>query len=191
MKKSILYFIAILFLTSCEKEASHNLLPEQENQTNQTATTRSPAAKIDICHHSGSSNTWQIININENAWQAHEGHGDVRLDDQDGDGFVPDNACGYGEMGDCDDTNAAINPNATEVCDNEVDDDCDGDIDEADSDCEEGGLQVIVDTGTETYTLYVHPTDNASFVKWSDYNLNVIDLADIITPANALSDFNG
>jgi hypothetical protein len=33
---------------------------------------------------------------------------------------------------DCDDTAAAVSPNATEVC-NEVDDDCDGDIDEPDA----------------------------------------------------------
>ena len=33
---------------------------------------------------------------------------------------------------DCDDSNASINPNATEVCDG-VDNDCDSDIDDADS----------------------------------------------------------
>ena len=54
--------------------------------------------------------------------------------DHDGDGFI-DAQCGnivgdqerYGD--DCDDRVALIHPGATEVC-NEVDDDCDGDIDE-------------------------------------------------------------
>jgi hypothetical protein len=51
--------------------------------------------------------------------------------DQDDDGYG-DIACG-GD--DCDDTNAAVNPGATEICDNEIDDECDDLIDTADSDC--------------------------------------------------------
>jgi len=40
---------------------------------------------------------------------------------------------GYAEdADDCDDTDSAVNPDATEVC-NDVDDDCDGDIDDADT----------------------------------------------------------
>ncbi|MEL6341840.1 MAG: MopE-related protein [Myxococcota bacterium] len=58
--------------------------------------------------------------------------------DADGDGFgddtVTQSACeqpaGYAEVGgDCDDTNRAVSPSAEEVCD-EVDNDCDGAIDE-------------------------------------------------------------
>ncbi len=62
--------------------------------------------------------------------------GDTYYRDQDGDGFgeEPLIACswpeGYATLdGDCDDTNAEVNPRIDEVC-NEVDDDCDGQVDE-------------------------------------------------------------
>ncbi len=51
--------------------------------------------------------------------------------DADGDGFF-DAACG-GE--DCDDADAAVSPQAEEVCDNGRDDDCDGATDGDDADC--------------------------------------------------------
>ena len=38
---------------------------------------------------------------------------------------------------DCDDTNSAINPGADEVCDDDVDNDCDGLIDGNDPDCQQ------------------------------------------------------
>jgi len=60
-------------------------------------------------------------------------------DDGDGYGDASDTtaACsvptGYsGDSTDCDDTDSAINPGATEVCNSGVDDDCDGDADEDD-----------------------------------------------------------
>ncbi|MCB9744202.1 MAG: hypothetical protein H6741_35060 [Alphaproteobacteria bacterium] len=61
--------------------------------------------------------------------------------DSDGDGYgdvdFPQEACeapeGYADnSADCDDTEAAVNPAAQEVC-NDVDDDCDGDVDDADA----------------------------------------------------------
>lgn len=51
--------------------------------------------------------------------------------DSDGDGY---NAASCGGT-DCNDSNALINPGASETCGNGVDDDCDGAIDTADSDC--------------------------------------------------------
>ena len=69
--------------------------------------------------------------------------------DGDGDGYGspftdPIEACsapeGYvSNNTDCDDTIAAINPGAAEVCDDGVDNDCDGDTDSADSDCGKAG----------------------------------------------------
>lgn len=53
--------------------------------------------------------------------------------DGDGDGFAIDG----GDCGaiDCDDTNAAINPGAAEVCDDVTDNDCDGLADCIDNEC--------------------------------------------------------
>jgi hypothetical protein len=48
--------------------------------------------------------------------------------DQDGDGYT---TC----EGDCDDSNVEINPAAEEICDNQIDDDCDGDVDYDDLEC--------------------------------------------------------
>ena len=51
--------------------------------------------------------------------------------DADGDGFA-DEACG-GD--DCDDTDVAVNPGAEEICDDQIDNDCDSLIDLDDPDC--------------------------------------------------------
>jgi cysteine-rich repeat protein len=54
--------------------------------------------------------------------------------DNDGDGYsIEGEGCG---PIDCDDTNSNIHPNATEICNNQIDDDCDGLIDGADPYCE-------------------------------------------------------
>jgi len=52
-----------------------------------------------------------------------DGHEPEELGDDDNDGWTTD-------AGDCDDDNADVNPGASEVCGNQVDDDCDEDVDE-------------------------------------------------------------
>ena len=90
--------------------------------------------------------------------------GDVNPDccpDADGDGYQ-DADCG-GE--DCDDTNSLVNPAATEVC-NEVDDDCDGDVDEELAttvwypDADGDGYGDATDPGTESCLVLADHVDN-------------------------------
>lgn len=50
---------------------------------------------------------------------------------------------GYGEYADCDDENASINGGATEVCDDGIDNDCDGAVDLNDKGC--GGTEGRLD----------------------------------------------
>ena len=56
--------------------------------------------------------------------------------DGDGDGYgdPANSSCTHPEL-DCDDSDPAIHPGATEVCDNGIDEDCDGLIDAGDPDC--------------------------------------------------------
>ncbi len=69
--------------------------------------------------------------------------------DSYGDGSVAEMACdalsGYvADSTDCNDTDAAVNPGAMEVCDSGLDNDCDGASDDADSD-------VVTLTGSESW----------------------------------------
>jgi hypothetical protein len=53
--------------------------------------------------------------------------------DADSDGYHAEGGCGADI--DCDDSVASIHPGATEICNDEIDNDCDGNFDCADSDC--------------------------------------------------------
>jgi hypothetical protein len=55
--------------------------------------------------------------------------------DSDGDGFCPGTRTDNQPDGDCDDRNPAVSPDAVEICGNNIDDDCDGKVDEICSAC--------------------------------------------------------
>ena len=149
MKKLILPLLAILFLFGCEKE---NQITEADTAviTNFTSTSAvGRGNKVDVCHNG------HVINININAVPAHVAHGDGV--DMDGDGYFDiDNPC---SATDCDDTDASVNPGAEEDCNNTIDDNCDGQINEG---CCFG---VEIDSNGP---LYVTPTDEVGFYTWQD-----------------------
>jgi hypothetical protein len=105
MKKLLLPFFALLFLISCGKESTTDLVPETDNYADGTAADRS-SNKRDVCHNG------DIINININAIPAHQAHGDAV--DMDGDGFFDiENPC---SETDCDDTVYDLENSCCETC---------------------------------------------------------------------------
>jgi len=150
---TIIVFLVILLLTGCQKEEifNHNhsdLQTDNESipnlqqdldpksglsltQEKAFSSADRLSKKVRICHKGG-----KVLSINRSALAAHIAHGDLILEDADGDGFYPDNECGYGPMGDCDDTDPNINPAAGEICDDGIDNNCNGAIDENDEECQ-------------------------------------------------------
>jgi uncharacterized protein (TIGR02145 family) len=124
MKKLLLPLLGIILMISCNKE---NIFDKAINKT-AVPDAQFKSSKLDVCHHEGNNN-WHTINISINALPAHIAHGDI-VPDADGDGYTKLNPCGVGSQDDCDDNNAAINPAATEICGNNKDDNCNGQIDE-------------------------------------------------------------
>jgi hypothetical protein len=172
MKKLLLPFFALVFLISCEKERDTEILPEQENIEDINITTRS-SNKRDVCHNGN------IININVNAIPAHQAHGDAVDWDEDG-YFDIENDCGET---DCDDTNAAVHPDAEEVPYDGFDNDCDAAT--LDDDLDGDGYPLATDCDDTTYDpenscgciegeveidfngpLFVAPADEAGSYNW-------------------------
>lgn len=84
------------------------------------------------------------------SWTEEEEPPEPECTDSDGDGYsVEGGACG--EV-DCDDSDAAVNPGATEVCGDGVDNDCDGQIDE---NCDSSNCPVTMILGEDNTGLDV------------------------------------
>lgn len=112
-------------ILGCSKEEEAFV---QTNDSSAEIGFRAPKPKVDVCHYASGSNSWHVISISENALPAHLAHGDVLLVDNDGDGVIVASACT--PNGDCDDNDASVYPGAEELCDDGVDNNCDGQVDE-------------------------------------------------------------
>lgn len=124
MRKLLLPWLSVLIFTACQKQVNKEIA----TQENGVAAAGKNTGKIDVCHKEGNG-SWHTINISNNALPAHLAHGDI-VPDADGDGYTKVNPCGNGNQDDCDDSNAAIHPGATEICGNNLDDNCNGQVDE-------------------------------------------------------------
>lgn len=153
MKYPVIFLLATLFfLAGCAKEP----VTDDRSLKNQSVDLRS-SNLVHICHHTGNGE-FIAIEVNESAVPAHLAHGDY-LPDADGDGYTAVGACS-GSMDDCDDTNPNVHPGAAEICDNGIDDDCDGLTDADDPDC--SGLCVseeILNSANE-FTVYYNAEEN-------------------------------
>ena len=92
-----------------------------------TKTCQNGYYEVIITPHPLSEKRSEISPTNTGTWDV------VCCTDDDGDGYYAGGSiCGEE---DCDDTDPGVNPGATEKCGGGIDEDCDGDIDCADSDC--------------------------------------------------------
>ncbi len=86
----------------------------------------------------------------------------------DGDGFNQSKeGCG---ISDCDDSNSSIYPGAVEICDNNVDDDCDNSVDGYDTDC--GKCTVNSDCGIDGWVGSTSCSQDDVFQNWRTYTCN-------------------
>jgi len=95
--------------------------------------------------------------------------------DSDGYGDPASSGCTYPEL-DCDDSDVSVNPGATEICGNEIDDDCDGFTDYDDTDCYCIKIQNIsvLDSNFQPATK-IHPGEmyNIQVTNFNDCNYDI------------------
>lgn len=151
MRLTLFSLILFALLVGCNKESLNDSAKPLSIEAR-------GADKVLICHKTGNGNS-HVLEVSVNALSAHLGHGDVVLEDADGDGFYPDNDCGYEPMGDCDDSDPTIYPGAPEICGDSIDQDCDG----ADVAC----LNCPVFTTVELHNLISY---QPNFGWWLDEN---------------------
>ena len=152
--KKIIQFLLVLFIAcvfSCnEKEeltdTEYLILKKGENNVTD--------GKLTLCHYDSELDTWHLISVDKHAVPAHLKHGDVIID-EDGDGYAVFNNCGeLNEDGfDCDDTDANVNPGAYEIFDDDIDNDCNGKIDDCTYVPDDNFEQALIDLGYDVPPL--------------------------------------
>ncbi|MCE7926499.1 MAG: hypothetical protein DYG98_25920 [Haliscomenobacteraceae bacterium CHB4] len=156
MKLSLMSLLAaVLLMAGCAKDA---VSTNEDNSTNQGIEFRTENL-VAICHQLGNGE-YNPIQVSVNAVQAHLAHGDY-LPDADGDGYTAVGAC-TGSMDDCDDSDDSVHPGAEEICDNGIDDDCDG----------------VVDCGDCTFPFFTEASvsNNAPFFAYYDSEVSVCNI---------------
>jgi hypothetical protein len=147
LKISLLFTFSLLIIYACTKEEAET--PEFIDRVIENRD-----ANVWICHKPDGPNPTAIW-VNENSVNAHLAHGDVLLD-ADGDGYTSINACGEGSMDDCDDNDPGVYPGAEEICDDGIDNNCDGQVDE---DC--GAFSLICELWNNADYNTVNPADGS------------------------------
>jgi hypothetical protein len=96
-----------------------------------------------------------IEELNAGTWPglSEDYPGGTMCTDVDGDGyFIEGGNCGYSV--DCNDNNQAINPGASEICNDSIDNDCDGTVDCLDNECAtDAACIVCTDNDTDGYSV--------------------------------------
>jgi hypothetical protein len=135
MKKLFIFLLVFTGFMACENEIIQELPQEQETFLTDGVTARNNL-KVNVCHKG------KIINVSVKALSGHQGHGDAV--DMDSDGYF-DLVNDCSEV-DCDDTNPDVSPAMEEICDDGIDNNCDGLTDNEDpicieiGDCRDGGV---------------------------------------------------
>lgn len=179
--KKLFTLLSILLLTACQKKITNEVEKNAAEELN-SSTAEGGNNKIDVCHQKGNG-SYYTINISVFALPAHLAHGDI-VPDADGDGYTKANPCSNGSQNDCNDLDVAINPGATEICEDGIDNNCNGQIDEncvigIGDDYKGGKVAYILqqsDPGYvagETHGLIATASDQAASILWSPFPMTI------------------